>query len=42
MESFSSLFKKEHMGELVLVILLIIYFCHVRIIQKPYKRSKYN
>ena len=25
MESFSSLFKKEHMGELVLVILLIIY-----------------
>jgi hypothetical protein len=25
MESFSSLFKKQHMGELVLVILLIIY-----------------
>ena len=25
MESFSSLFKKEHMGELVLVILFIIY-----------------
>ena len=25
MESFSSLFKKEHMGELVLVILLIVY-----------------
>jgi hypothetical protein len=25
MESFSSLFKKEHMGELVLVILLILY-----------------
>jgi hypothetical protein len=25
METFSSLFKKEHMGELVLVILLIIY-----------------
>ena len=25
MESFSRLFKKEHMGELVLVILLIIY-----------------
>jgi hypothetical protein len=25
MESFSSLFKKEHMGELVLVVLFIIY-----------------
>ena len=25
MESFSSLFKKEHMGELVLVILMIVY-----------------
>jgi hypothetical protein len=25
MESFSSLFKKQHMGELVLVILLIVY-----------------
>ena len=25
MESFSSLFKKEHMGELVLMILLIVY-----------------
>jgi hypothetical protein len=25
MESFSSLFKKEHMGELILVILFIIY-----------------
>ena len=25
MESFSSLFKKEHMGELVLIILFIIY-----------------
>jgi hypothetical protein len=25
MESFSSLFKKQHMGELILVILLIIY-----------------
>ena len=25
MEGFSSLFKKEHMGELVLVILLIVY-----------------
>ena len=25
MDSFSSLFKKEHMGELILVILFIIY-----------------
>ena len=25
MESFSSLLKKQHMGELVLVILLIVY-----------------
>ena len=25
MESYSSLFKKEHMGELILIILFIIY-----------------